>query len=172
MQVRELLHRWAEGNKHTRASVSDLNLLQHSHAGICTYMHFITRLGDLGFCRNILCKREWLALYKHKTDVNMPLICPWILELSLPLHKKYLLQQEQMLLSKISLSESKPKHQIRAIFNDLTCISYFRKGNYIISLLISFHFEALSNHLNSWTKWHRLNADLKTCFVDAYMVAI
>lgn len=86
-QGRELLHIWAEWNKHTRTSVSDLNLLQHSHAGICTNMHFITQLGDLGFCWNILCKNGWLALYKHGSDVSIPLICPWILGLSLALHK-------------------------------------------------------------------------------------
>lgn len=72
----ELLHMWAKRNKHARASASDLNLLQHSDAGVCPYMHFITQLGDLGSGGNILCKSERLTLYKHKTNVSVPLICP------------------------------------------------------------------------------------------------
>lgn len=55
-------------NKQSYASVSELNLWQHSDAGTWANMHFITLLGDLGFCKNILCKCGWIALYKHKTE--------------------------------------------------------------------------------------------------------
>lgn len=55
-------------NKQSYPSVLELNLLQHCDAGTWANMHFITVLGDLGFCKYILCKSGRIALYKHKNE--------------------------------------------------------------------------------------------------------